>query len=655
MNYQKQLKSWSTSDNFSSRVIYDSTRKSYVGVFSKLFLRFWKSDTEDINKIKKIKLNKTIHEISNVKLDGKEFSLVVYEDGSAESLESALESRSEGGSNVSVPSAPSEIDNVQFTNGIFSYTKKSGNDKYFCYTTVDERTLKTHDNVKLIKLERSGQDVKLSGLTVIEGKRDKCDPSLVTVWSDKRLFKQPLSPSENYPTIGTFHSIVDSINATNRLHIAPISQDCIAIYASRDGDDGSFVCIYNIKYKIIQSKVPFKVYLSNFRLWSFHKNIFLAMGEQLSVIPYRITTDHLSSMVGSQCDSKIFTTVEKEMINEDLQFEENIEFDDNQEPVENMDYKIQGSKCHKTFQTPLSKAKVTASADEVNDQLSEIYRDDLMVDIVRMESTFQAKLLSNVDETLPMLQENFELLCVEMEKCGCSEVEITNKVIPVLIKTNRTEDLGLLLKRYNHVSEEMLMKTIKYLLSCSTDQKLDNVEDHSKTAVEVQKDQLKVEKKLANANIFLNTKQNRRRDALSLVLCCSFDSPTIIKFLRQLTLNEMTDLMDHIYSMLTSSSVDDCSNLRGNLVDGCDFDLDVKLFEWFKLLLDSHYQPILLSHNKDLHKRLEQWLKLVDDHIKILSDMSDLRQVLAKLSTCKPLKLVKKCNKYYKIEKLELY
>lgn len=626
-----------------------------------MYLRFWEKSVEDINQVKRMKVHKAIHEIISVSAFQKKNTLVVYEDGTAESLDSAMGSRVEKKSKRESAKPPLTIEMAQLTSGIFSYVKTVGKEKHFCFTTVDEMTLQTHENVISFKLERSGQNVRLMGQTVLPGKTPNADPSLITIWSDNRIFKQVLNRNNGFHTVGIFYSIVDQIDANNKLSIVSISPDCVAIYASKQGDDGSFVCIYNIRYKIIQSKVPFKVYLANFMLWSVHRNIFLAMGDQLSVIPYRITTDHLSVMVGSQCDTEMHTAVEKEMINEDLHYEEGLEFDDDQELVENMEFRVQSEDFFNRYRAPLSKAKPIVGADEVIEQLNELYREELLVNIIRSDSqvpgTVQLKLLSNIDETFPLFSENFELMCVDLERIGSSEIEITNKIIPILIKTNRTEDIGLLLKRYNHFSEEMLVNIIKYLLSCPADDikaiKQEATEASSNEIV-LDKSQICKEKKLNNVNVFLSTLQSEHRDVLSIVLCSSFDTQTIMKYLRRLTLGEMTQLMDHIYSILTVSSLDSTYDLRGNLVEGNDFDLDTKLFEWFKILLDSHYQQILLSHDDDLHKKLDLWLMLVDDHMRILNEMIEMRQILSKLSNNKSILLSKSCNQWYSIEKLEI-
>lgn len=648
------MKSWSTSDNFSSKVIYDFQKKQYVGVFSKTFLKLWDTKTEDINKIKRTKMHKPIYEIVNVSVNKNKRSLIIYEDGSCESLEAALESRGERKNIREFVDPEFAIESVQLTNGIFSYVKVLNKEKHFCYTSVDETTLKSHDTFKSFCMTRYSQEAKLMDCAVTLG---KSGPALYTIWSDKRLFKQVLNPTVNSTlTIGTLHSIIDVINASISLALTPISEDCLAIYASNNENDGSFVILYNIKYKIVQSRVLFKVYLSKFRLWSIRNEIFLALGEQLSVIPYRISADQLSNMVGSQSDVNVQNLVEKEMINEDLSFEENLVFEEDQTIVEDFEFKIPYIKNQKI---PLNKAKPIFGADAVKQKLNEIYREELLVDLVRVDDqaagNIQIKLLSNVDETFPILSQNFELFITELEKFGCSEIEITGRVIPVLIKANRTEDIGVLLKKYNHISEQMLTRVIKYLLTCPN-VKYEAIEnDHTEKSNHDLVD-LSEQRKFPSTNIFLATAQRVPRDVLSTTLCCSFDSQTILKYLRkEVTLYEMVQLMDHVYENLSTSFLDDPYDMRGNLVEGNDFDHDTQLFEWMRLLLDSHYQQILLSHDKNLNDKLNLWLDLVDKNIAVLSDMNLLREILAKLSTNKQIHLSKKCNKWYSIEKLQLY
>lgn len=59
LSNQKQINSWTVLDKLSSKVVYDFDSKSYVGVFGSKFIRCWKNDCTDINKVKRIKVIET--------------------------------------------------------------------------------------------------------------------------------------------------------------------------------------------------------------------------------------------------------------------------------------------------------------------------------------------------------------------------------------------------------------------------------------------------------------------------------------------------------------------------------------------------------------------------------------------------------------------
>jgi hypothetical protein len=133
-------------------------------------MRFWEKDIEDINKVKRIKFHKPIHDILNVKINNQTNMMVVYEDATTESLDLALESRIDAKKENKEEMKGSGIASPQLNNGTFSFVKKVGTDRYFCFTTIDTASLTTHNNLlRTLKLERSGQNVKLMGYTVIPG------------------------------------------------------------------------------------------------------------------------------------------------------------------------------------------------------------------------------------------------------------------------------------------------------------------------------------------------------------------------------------------------------------------------------------------------------------------------------------------------------
>lgn len=620
-------------------------------------MRLWDRETSDINKVKRIKFHKRIRDIIHTP---DKVSVVIYEDGSCESLQSALDSRKEQ-KDLTLTTRDFVIENPSISSsGIFSYIKKIKEENIFCYSYLDNLdSYRQIGEIQTFPISRPGiLNVRLIGSTVVTSN----DESLfISVWSDKRIFSTALK-GQNDGSINKHLSLIDIVSGKKDAVVAPISDKCIVIYAASDEEESSSLLIYNLRYKVIQSRIPFKVFIPFTRFWVINNHIYLALGQYLKAIPFLVGEDKLSAMIGSQRESAE-NAVDNEMINEDAFYENFLEFDIEQEPVEGGMEFVPNKMFWKHQKKYLSGAKAIASSDEVRSQLDELYRGDIIVELVKSNDlpndVIMAKLLSNVDESAFMLSESVEYYCGELEKHGYSEIEITNKIVPVLIKAYRTEDIGLLLKRYSNISERMLVNIVKYIIQCPNDENDGKRSDEImevNDGVSLTKDDLCKEKKFRNKNAFLSTKQNDKRDVLTIALCSAFDSPTILPYIRNLiSLPEMVQLMNHLYTILTAGLLNDPYDVRGNLVEGDDFDLDTKLFEWFRLLLDSHYQQILWSRDKELEEKLIQWLSLVDSHIGILSEMKNLRPVVSKIAQNKSLQLSKKCNQWYTIEKLKLY
>lgn len=179
-------------DRLTNKVIYDFNRKQYVGVFANRFLRFWDDKDEDINKIKKVKYHRKIHDLITVEFDNRKDTLVLYQDGTCESLESSLESRLSDKTNEEVrklfnePHLNYSIENVEIlelphdrNQLLISYSKKYRDLVELNYTTIDKETLKPNRAIKTIKLERLDQNVNLCGFSVVEGSERY--PSLLSI------------------------------------------------------------------------------------------------------------------------------------------------------------------------------------------------------------------------------------------------------------------------------------------------------------------------------------------------------------------------------------------------------------------------------------------------------------------------------------------
>lgn len=111
---------------------------------------------------------------------------MVYENGTCESLELALiANTSDDNQKKESVEQNFTIDNVIIVDGNFktlTYVKKFKNSvSKFCFTTLDNLTLKPLYVEKSIKLERLKQNVNLLGFTVLEARKGERYPSLLSI------------------------------------------------------------------------------------------------------------------------------------------------------------------------------------------------------------------------------------------------------------------------------------------------------------------------------------------------------------------------------------------------------------------------------------------------------------------------------------------
>lgn len=170
-------------------MVYDFRSERYVGVFGNRQVRCWSRDQIDINKVKKVKFFRNILELFTVD-NGQ--GLVLYDDGTCESLESAVNTRNEDrkapGDIARKPNVDpaketiSDVRVITLDNGdiMLVYFVKDLEDESVVmnYSLLEKESLKSVKGFHKIKLERREQKVHLVGQCIVDGSGG---PSLITI------------------------------------------------------------------------------------------------------------------------------------------------------------------------------------------------------------------------------------------------------------------------------------------------------------------------------------------------------------------------------------------------------------------------------------------------------------------------------------------
>lgn len=453
---------------------------------------------------------------------------------------------------------------------------------------------------------------------------------ILVIGSDSRIFMQQLrhlDDGEGTSSIGQFVALMSYLNLEKPVSVVGIGCDYMAVYGCCSGQEGANVILYNTKFRVVQTKQFFKTYFSNSRLWVIGKDIFLGLGQMISVIPFRISKEQLCDMIGAQKFQDFSNYVDKEYINEECELEDGLYFDeDHQAQVNSIESKRIVYPLHRREKVVLNDLPdYYPDVEEVDKMIAGLEDMDIVVDMVRAKNvpadSIQAKFYSNPDGLLIMSDE-FELFCNELERCGSSEMEITEHLIPLLIETNHVHDLMVCLKKYNNVSEKMLVKSINYCL--------DAIEGH-------QSEDLTVLHNLLNH-----------------LLSCTY-SPEIFHHIRaHINTTKTIYLFRHLLRLLKVD--DEIGGILDRPSTTGSFNSDLIVFEWMITLIDAQYQKLILSSDTEIYSLLVEILNFVQQTIDEGKATNSLLANLYKLLKRKDQATNEvKYSKWYSVEEVKLY
>lgn len=452
------------------------------------------------------------------------------------------------------------------------------------------------------------------------------------------------------------------------LSIIGISKHFVAIYGANNGQDGAFLLLYNTQFKVIKAKQFFKIYFNYSRLWAVDENILLAMGQNLSVVSYRISKELLSEFIGTQSSNDFQAAIENDHINEEESLQESIQF------VESSGKEIHGNYfAIKTFDKDITFADGNAipfeSVISFNEELNALHNVNMHVDIVEVDKAqedFQINLMTNLYDDGFSTNE-VHLIAKQLEKCGASEHEITEKLLHVLIKSNLIQDIAVCLRRYTNVSEKMLAKTLKYILKniANTTNELDtqnaSTTDNSVVEVESENSSFVLNgggRDLPNADILLKRYHNvpeikDHTDVLNVLLCCSFEAEHIAPYIRkEIDYPQVQFMLEYLYGILKNENY-----LENEMMEfgGGSIDFELQIFRWFGVFLNTHFQKLVLSKDARLINLLYNWNELFVLYKHEIVELEKVTSLLYNIVQRK--KIAKEVNysKWYSIEEVELY
>lgn len=427
---------------------------------------------------------------------------------------------------------------------------------------------------------------------------------------------------------GDFVAMLQTINVSQPLSVIGIDRDCIAIYGANANQDGASLILYNTQFKVIESKQHFKVYFKNPRLWVIEKFIFLAVGQVLGVVKFRVSKEQLSDMVGSQRATHLNSYVDTECLNADGALEDMIEFDTaaNLAATHPLNHSHTNGVRTTIPSIENDPNKPYEMVEDVAHGFETLRNYDLTVRIEEdadlVPGMMHLKLLPNLNVD-PFNASSIQTLANELERIGASEYEITNCMIPLLVQAKLGNDLLTCLRTYSNVSEQALAIALKYFVDLARAKTHESLTDDDKLV-----------------------------NGVNAVLANTFDQEMILEHLRaKLDTDDVLYLLNHIFAALGSDEV----QLEERPQIDNSFGDDEQLIKWMCALIDSHFQQFLISRDTKIIKLLTKWKELIDGLVEDVQQTSIVSVAVQNLIDCKTIKNESTTSKWYSVEEFKLY
>lgn len=393
------------------------------------------------------------------------------------------------------------------------------------------------------------------------------------------------------------------------MSILGLSDHCVAIYGANAIQEGASLILYNTQFKVVQAQQFFKVHFDFSRLWFFHNSIILAMGQNLSVVSFKMTRQLLSDLIGSQVQHQFGERVGDDFINEDEELEENLEFSEAEQKIES-----------------IGREKLDDRDDTAADGLTIPFypMESLNKDIQHELSLtgFKVNLIEGDDfgitvNSAPFPTKEIEIVAREMERCGASEQEIVEKLLHVLLKAKRLDDILICFKRYTSIPERMLIKTLWFV-----------VESYDES-------------------------HDIKTEIMKAIVSCSFDEDKLSQHIRNefQNISHVLKTFDILYDFITCPEY-----ILEERAESCyEFDEEMQILKWVGIFLGTHFQQLVLSKDEQLLQYLGKWMQLVDKYRSNITELQEVSSYLYKLFDKQTSVIDISYSKFYSIEEIKLF
>ncbi|OXU30589.1 hypothetical protein TSAR_010235 [Trichomalopsis sarcophagae] len=243
--------------------------------------------------------------------------------------------------------------------------------------------------------------------------------------------------------------------------------------------------------------------------------------------------------------------------------------------------------------------------------------------------------LDKINDGLPLheLDSRIATQVSTFKREGLSDAAIQRNLIPQLIESKDISSILWCLDHLKELPEELLIQLLGFCLR--TYNNVTSLPQNGHTG----------SPSTHNESLF--------DTFLTKILSICYTDVSIISYLRAgLNFDQILELLNYMITKLG----DDENHTYSSETSESEHNFNKQLYEWTKLLLDSHYQHYVLSQDTQVLPLLNKLDEALESHADLIKDLQSLRPMIHRLMRGKILKAIPNdVNRFYSIEEVKLY
>lgn len=116
--------------------------------------------------------------------------------------------------------------------------------------------------------------------------------------SDGSVFSHSLEESNNSNNCELF-STINFISTDHDVSVQSLDENYLVFYGADCNQEGAALIIYNVQFKVVQTRQNFKLFTERAKLWLTESAVILPVGQNLAVVPFKLEIEQLVALIGS--------------------------------------------------------------------------------------------------------------------------------------------------------------------------------------------------------------------------------------------------------------------------------------------------------------------------------------------------------------------